>query len=122
MNGICFKCGLDKKTIKHHLRYDKADDQIVDCCQSCHKKIHIRIRKENKCPFSVAQLHHLSSNSVRRRSVQRMDFRETLIPNVVLREQICYTPSTGSLGYTACFQADHGKELRYIDCNQEKTL
>ncbi len=123
----CFKCGIQEgiarawitgkirpvKIIPHHLSYNP--EIIVDCCLSCHKKIHIRIRKEDKCPLSIEDAKRLSTNSSRKRyfknNIEQIIFTETTSPNIQFQEHIYYNKATGHIRYGAWFIAQHGKEL-----------
>ncbi len=55
----CFKCGTSESLINHHISY--SPPKSVICCRSCHRKIHHRIRKENKCPLSVEKVKEIST-------------------------------------------------------------
>lgn len=115
LKKTCFKCGQEKNTIKHHLKYNILDDQIVDCCLSCHRKIHLKVRKNNMCPYSPATVNQLSQKSANKRR-KSIFFGETLVPNVRLHEKIIVTDS-GHVGYSARFQANHKGKLVYINCD-----
>lgn len=85
----CFKCGLSDnvelellnrqgtyleikpmKFVKHHISYNP--EVVVDCCNSCHTKIHHRLRKEGKCKIPAKELALLSqkSNSFKRTLIE----------------------------------------------------
>lgn len=68
----CFKCGKEGGIIyKHHTSYNP--EVLVDCCISCHSKIHHRIRKENTCSIPVDEVAKLSSRSSYIRNITRAD-------------------------------------------------
>lgn len=120
MNEIkkCFKCGTTEGTIiEHHLDY--KTDVTVCCCRSCHKKIHNKIRREKKCPFTPEQVDKLSKLSNRKRyrnKYQRcISFHETLGENILSQEQIWYNTKNGTVVYSFVFVPYGGKKLLRID-------
>jgi len=113
-NIKCFKCGTVEGTIiKHHIKYEP--EIIVDCCQSCHKKIHNRVRKEGSCKYSIEEtneLSHLSSNRrYNNKSHSQIVFDEVVTPQVSFQEHILYNINTGCVSYAAYFKANNGKKL-----------
>lgn len=110
----CFKCGRDdRELIQHHISY--SPEKVVDCCHSCHVKIHKRIRKNNACPISVKETRRISINSSIRRNRKNIQFSETLLPNVRLCERIDYWGNTGSITISSSFFASNKKSLWYAD-------
>ncbi len=124
----CFKCGIEEGTlienrihhkgegfypvqiIKHHISY--APEVVVDCCWSCHKKIHHMVRKKNACSLSVKEVARLSGLSskerYRKNKEQRLQFATRIMTNVCLQECISYA-KTGDFNYTSFFRATGGK-------------
>lgn len=112
----CFKCGLEENIISHHIKYNP--EEIVDCCRSCHKLIHNKIRKENKCSLSVKEIDALSTKSSmgrRNRRIERIQFYTTLGKCIQLYEYITYDPKTGSVSYTNTFVSGHKANYIFID-------
>ncbi len=116
----CFKCGSTTGTIiKHHISYDP--EIIVDCCRSCHKKIHYRARKTGKCNVSPDKIDELSTKSsmlryqknvVRTYSVSS----EAMMPRVRLQEIIRYNTKTGNIVINTHFSAPD-RHIKYIGGN-----
>jgi hypothetical protein len=67
---ICFKCGTSKNVINHHTSYNPPI--AVKCCRSCHRNIHLKVRKENKCPLSPKEIQKIST----RLSLNRIEYKE----------------------------------------------
>ena len=106
----CFKCGTTTKRLyKHHISY--FPEKIVDCCWSCHQKIHHKVRKENTCPLSVEEVNRLSKNSSAYRIRQYIEFNEIMMPHVYLREEIMFTKTTGNITVSSFFKANNGMSL-----------
>ena len=63
--GICSKCGQNRKVVMHHPHgYDDEHDQDVKpYCISCHRKAHIKARKEGRCTLSPKEIAKLSLKS-----------------------------------------------------------
>ena len=117
MNDLkCFKCGTTSgKIITHHVSYNP--EKIVDCCQSCHVKIHIRIRKENKCPLSLKETDRISIklNTKRRNArLEHIDFYTTIGKRIGLLEIIEYDPKTGRVGFYSFFRLYEGATKLYL--------
>ncbi len=109
----CFKCGSDKNIIKHHISYNP--EIIVDCCGSCHKRIHLRVRKEGLCPLSVKETTRLSKNSNMRRNArkytQKIKFYEPMLPYIRLYEEIDFNKNTGNFSVSSGFLIPNDKKL-----------
>jgi hypothetical protein len=122
----CFKCGVEEGElhdtskgitkavlIKHHTSYNP--ENIVDCCISCHQKIHTRLRRNNSCPLSLSEIDKLSQRSSQIRYMQKntqtISFRDTLIPFVLLREEIVYNNRTGNVYIDSGFEPSNNKHL-----------
>jgi len=115
MDEICFKCGTKEGTIiKHHLRY-KPQEIIVDCCRKCHVEIHKRIRRENKCQYSIGEINRLShiSEAIRyaKRNITKISFSESIMPHVQLFENIDYNYKTGNVCISSYFHSYDGMKL-----------
>jgi hypothetical protein len=137
---ICFKCGkteAETVMLTHHTKY--FPEEIVDCCNSCHQKIHKRLRKENKCSLSVSEIRKLSIDSNHRRrkgdkkvldyskqyyqnhkdhqlkypkeNTRRICFSDVLEPNTQLLEAIYVNDTTGYVSYYSEFHCCHGYHL-----------
>jgi len=108
--NTCFKCGSTRFVIKHHTSYNP--EVIVDCCRSCHKKIHDRVRKEGACKYTVEEVKKLSDKSSHKRQEQiRIHFYENMLQNVRLSEVICLNPKTGTLTISSDFISTSGKHV-----------
>jgi len=108
----CFKCGTTEGTIiKHHTSYNP--EVIVDCCRSCHSKIHIKLRKNDLCPYSREETSKMSKQSHHKNFLRKIDFFEAVFKNVGLYECLQYDLSSGNVNWTAYFKADHNKKLAY---------
>jgi len=118
----CFKCGTSEGTmllrhgvlkptriISHHISY--IPEKIVDCCDSCHKKIHVRVRKENACPYSIEDVLKMTTKSSIKRTTRPIEFYTQLAPDVRLEERIVYNINTGNVTCIASFFANHGAKL-----------
>lgn len=122
----CFKCGIEEGTLQklsrnrrgrariivHHISYNP--EVVVNCCYSCHVKIHKQIRKDNRCPFSVEIIDRLSRLSSMKRSNKHykgIHFYDTVCKNVRLHEILRYNLHTGNIYYSAGFRSDHGHIL-----------
>lgn len=68
--GICKKCGQKRKVVMHHEHgYDEEHFQdVTPYCVSCHRKAHIRARREGKCSKTPAEIERLSIKSSYARS------------------------------------------------------
>ena len=97
------------RIISHHIRYDP--EIIVDCCDSCHKKIHVRIRKDNACPYSIKDIQKMTTKSSIKRTTKHIEFYDQLAPDVRLMERIVYNLNTGNVYCTISFFANHGASL-----------
>ncbi len=108
----CFKCGTTKgKIVKHHISYNP--EIIVDCCASCHKKIHYRIRRENRCSLTVSKVRQLSArSSSKRHTIFR--FSNFMITDIKLVECLYYNPNTKTFNWISYFRAQRGKKLYYL--------
>lgn len=109
----CFKCGSTRFVIKHHTSYNP--EVVVDCCRSCHSIIHHGVRKEGKCKYTVKQVERLSMNSSNKRSISKMNFTETLMPQVLLYEQIEYNKSTGNVYVYSWIHSNNGIQIHQED-------
>lgn len=105
----CFKCGSTRFVIKHHTSYNP--EVIVECCRSCHQKIHHKVRKEGHCKYTVQEVKRLSMNSSNKRTVHDVIFSNVIGKNVLLYEQIGYNINTGNIYISAWFTANHNKQL-----------
>lgn len=119
-----FKCGIgegqpQKKKkgllpaiiITHHLSYNP--EAIVNCCWSCHRKIHHKVRRENACPLSANETHRLSTKSSNKRITKTICFSETVALNVRLMETLQYNMIDGHIRWAAYFRAGGGKKLYF---------
>lgn len=135
MNEIkkCFKCGIEDGTsrkrldsgkfypiriITHHISYNP--ERIVDCCQACHTKIHLKIREQNLCPLTPAEAEHLSKKLNTNRNIQVVSFYENMMPYVGLLERIHYNINKGNIVISSYFNASHGKELFELKAKEDK--
>ena len=68
--GKCVKCGEYRKVVMHHAHgYDEEHDQDVQpYCMPCHKRAHIKARKEGRCKLSPDEIEKLSVKSSYKRS------------------------------------------------------
>lgn len=104
----CFKCGREDGTIiKHHIKYNP--EIIVDCCRSCHKIIHNKVRKEDTCPYSVEDVKKMSQRMSYKRNIKHIYFHTTISPNILLSEDLKYNVVTGNVRYISWF-AYNGKQ------------
>lgn len=110
--GTCFKCGSTRNVIKHHTSYNP--EIIVDCCRSCHNRIHQRIRRKGLCPLSVKETARVSTRSSVKRTQKNISFSENIVPNVRLFENIVFSTTTGNVYYSSMFSANHGKKIYYL--------
>ena len=108
-NVKCFKCGSDRFVIKHHISYNP--EVVVDCCKSCHRTIHHRVRKEGACKYSIKEVERMSMKSSNKRSTMDIIFSQVIGCNVILYEQIGYNKNTGNVYVSSWFTANHGKSL-----------
>ena len=124
----CFKCGVEEGTprkyqkssgyfpvviVKHHVSY--IPEVLVNCCVACHQKIHRRIRRENKCPYTIHETTLMSSRSSKarysRKNQRIIDLREHLGTFLNLRDMVVYNTTTGNVSYCSNFEATNGKKL-----------
>lgn len=63
----CFMCGTNKNIIKHHTSYEP--EEIVDCCRSCHLKIH---HESDELPNKTNRKITLKSSQKRYRETHNM--------------------------------------------------
>jgi len=87
--------------IKHHTSYNP--EVIVDCCRSCHKKIHDRVRKEDACKYSPKETAIISKRLHHKRVSKQISFYEEMMPGVRLMEQIELNLNNGNVYYTSFF-------------------
>ena len=122
---ICFKCGKTEgqmvlirgifkptRIISHHIKYEP--EILVDCCDSCHKKIHVRARKNNTCRYSIEDIQKMTIKSSIKRTTKNITFYTQLAPDVRLLERIVYNINTGNVCCISSFFANHGAHL-YIE-------
>lgn len=130
------------KLIQHHIKYEELHgvDEIVMLTRSEHKNLHDRLRNEGKCNVSVDELRKISSKAHERTESRKayarqyrtsevgkvtykrheanrqcIGFNESLSKNVFFAERIRYNCVTGSVGYTARFQASKGYILPIVE-------
>ena len=139
-NKYCIKCGSTTKAlIHHHENYQEIHgyDKVVMLCRSCHIKLHIKIRREDKCPFTPAEINDMSKRASNQsthhkkqlaaynhKNTQQMNFYDNMesfgdipetMPNVLLCDKLTYNSNTGNVSWTSNFMANNGKKLLYID-------
>ena len=117
--------------VQHHKKYKEIHgvDEIIVMTESDHKKLHNRLRRENKCRIPVAELSKISmaahkrteegkneGNVYRKKYMKDINFSEAMIPYVGFRERLTYNENTGTVSWHACFEPTDGKRLFYIDC------
>lgn len=113
----CFICGSNEKLIKHHICYDP--ETIVECCHSCHCKIH-KHRKKDRTGLMVVSRddlklsHKGSTKRYHDRTTRRIEFRDGR-----LNETIRYNNITGNISYSSRFDIryghDHIKKLPIVE-------
>ena len=64
--GTCTKCGKSGKIVMHHEHgYDEEHDQDVKpYCVSCHRKVHIKARKEGRCTFTPKEIEAFKKHGI----------------------------------------------------------
>lgn len=115
--------------VEHHTKYKEIHgyDKTIWMTKSDHQKHHNKLRKEGKCNISVTKLKKISIAAWRRsnkgtsyckdyeKKVGRHSFFETMMPYVILREQIWYNNITGNVTVNVYFEPGHSKKLLYVD-------
>lgn len=126
MSEKCVKCGSTRFVVHHHVRYEP--EEIILVCRVCHQNIHIRVRKEGKCPYTPDEVKVMSSRLAaqrwgrahpdrrnalirvyRKQYRQRMVFHESVGLGWSIREEISFNTKTGTVTVSVGF---HGKEPR----------
>ncbi len=94
LEEICNTCGSTKYIVIHHKntdRHDNSKDNLEVLCKSCHQKLH------NKKPDRM-----------------HVVFYSKQYPNIQLKEEIHYNPTTGSFSCNSHFRSYNGIKLVYI--------
>ena len=94
----CENCGSTKNLRRHHTKYNELQnqDEIIIVCESCHTKIHMRLRQENKCHVPAELLAKYSDKACHKEeNKNRKRFYSTIGEHVLLYETIDYHPLTG---------------------------
>lgn len=127
--GKCEQCGNDA-TIRHHTRYKElhGTDSTILLCGSCHRNLHINLRKTGKCTIPPKELEIISNNAhdrlpeVKKRHSEYdkkhrrgFIFTDNMIHNVSHYEHVKYNTSTEHISVNCYFRPNHGKELYFID-------
>lgn len=116
--------------VEHHIRYKElhGEDKTVWITQSEHKKLHAKLRREQKCKLPSKELHHIASRAWRRTDkakdklreinknfyenhVPAIRFNETISKGVVLEEKIFYNKNNGKVHISVLFWGQHGLKL-----------
>jgi len=68
--GTCSKCNETGFVVMHHAHGYEGEhfQDVKPYCVSCHRKVHIKARKEGKCTLSPEQIETLSIKSSYARS------------------------------------------------------
>ena len=116
--GICVKCGKKRKVLSHHWHgySEEHKDDVAFYCGKCHRKAHIKARKEGKCTLSKEERIRKSGNSCHRRTRKiKLMYSITLMRNVMIRETVSLNTNTGHPCCSTRFQASKTKKLLFID-------
>ena len=121
---------LDKITmVHHHVCYEEIHgyEFVILMPKGEHRKLHNRLRKENKCNIPVNELEKISINSKYakecnkkyHKNISTLDFYETVMLYVQFQEQIQYNYKTENVSYSGYFRANGiDKKLFYIDIEE----
>jgi len=122
--GKCTKCGKFGNVVMHHAHGYEGENtyNVQPYCKSCHALIHIESRKSGKCKIHPIEIHTLSKKSYLRRNRRMINMGSTtILPNVLLSENVEYNIDTGKICCSTFFNPNHGKKLYYIDCQECNT-
>lgn len=128
--------------VEHHIRYKEIHgiDESIWMTPSEHRSLHNRLRKEGKCGVHPEELADISLRAVKRgkrflnrileydktekrqlyrheyykKNVKHKVYQKTLVPNVILYEEITYNIKTNTLTITSGFKGGHGIKLPVI--------
>ncbi len=111
--------------VEHHKKYKEIHgvDETVWMERGDHYTLHNQLRKEGKCKVPFKQLKTISNAACGRtvkikewkkkymkNNIQRIDFHETVMENIRLRETLQYNNKTGVVSWMSRFQGTNGKE------------
>jgi len=101
----------------HHTKgyENEHKDEVYPYCRSCHAKIHIEARNSGRCKIPVNEITRMSVLSANRRQMKdarKIQFNETMIPQVQFLEII--TVFKNRISYYSGFSA-RDKKILYID-------
>ena len=102
----CSKCGSPENIRVHHVSY--LPEITILLCESCHRTVHYKARRENQCPRTPEEVAKLSKESYHKRtravfSKNRHSFSVTLAPNIRLNESIQYNPVNGKISCSSWY-------------------
>lgn len=97
-------------------------------CWSCHQKLHKKIRREDKCPYTPNEIEKFSVKAAlaeyrksehgiaamaeyQKFNIEYLHFTKTLMQNVQFHEMIRYNLKTGNVSYSTGFEAINNKKL-----------
>ena len=122
------------KIVEHHIKYKEIHgvDETVWLTMSEHKKLHFRLRNEQKCNIPVDELTKISiaahsrtkkclnyqrkyQLSYYKKNIQRLDFTESYGIYTSFHEMIVYNHKTGTVTYSALFCGNKNHKLPVID-------
>ncbi len=82
----CFQCGATEQLIKHHISYNP--ESIVDCCLSCHRKIHQKLSKITEKERHISVVSAVNRRYWRQKPIIKADNKKSLIIDNELRWQV----------------------------------
>lgn len=128
--------------VEHHTKYKEIHgmDESIWMTPSEHRTLHNRLRKEGKCNIHPEELTNISLRANKRgkrflnnileydktekkrlyrseyyrNNVKHKVYQKTLVPNVILYEEITYNIKTTTLSVTSGFKKGHGIKLPIV--------
>lgn len=129
------KC-KNNELVQHHVKYKELHgvDEIVMMTWSEHRKLHNRLRNEQKCNIpshelaKIARAAHDRTDKRKKykktfikeyalKNIKRISFAQMFAKHIEFCEYISYNRATGSVSYSARFSGTHGYKLVIIDIN-----
>jgi len=96
-NEVCSYCDSNSNIDHHHTKYKEIHDEenIILLCRSCHKKLHNKLRKENKCIIDPKEIVKFSKESdynkhYTKRNITTKTFNIHIDKCVAVKEIITY--------------------------------
>ena len=116
--------------VEHHTHYKEihGTDRTVWITQSEHKKIHMQLRREDKCNIPSDKLNDIAmaahgrtrkrmeyAKNYQKNNTKSIQFSDILGNNAIFQEIIRYNYKTGSIVYTAGFYGYNNHKLPIIE-------